>query len=129
MDRLAKIQEVSGGSVEGFEGFDLSTNFDPEAHDAAMETMFNDDFYEADEALAEDEFKSFIYDGDERHFDKPLRFQKEQEAKMKKANKKAKRAADTAEDKRDGGGFDDELASLKPQNAAQAAMLAEAMDE
>jgi protein KRI1 len=53
LGRLQAIQEVSGSAVP-FSEVDLSGDFDPEAFDKRMAEVFNEGFYEQDDAGFED---------------------------------------------------------------------------
>ncbi|KDN51354.1 Krr1-domain-containing protein [Tilletiaria anomala UBC 951] len=45
MEKLKKLKEATGSDAVGFEDLDLEAEFDPSAHDRAMEAAFNDDYY------------------------------------------------------------------------------------
>lgn len=137
LDRLAKIQETSGASVDGFDGLDLSAQFDPAEHDRQMESLFNDDFYAGEEALPEDDMLQVVMEGEQAEFDKPLRFQEELDAKIKKAQKKKQKTAASklAPNTNQSGALSEDAeasADHDPSNSTNAetqAMLDKAMDE
>lgn len=46
LERLRKIEKVSGKSGMGFDHLDLEQDFDPEKHDQTMQTIFGDNLDE-----------------------------------------------------------------------------------
>jgi protein KRI1 len=61
-DKLEKLKELTGNPNVGFTEDDLQGDFDPNAHDQAMNKVFDDDYYENCE---EDEVKPQFNDSDE----------------------------------------------------------------
>ncbi|KAI3487773.1 hypothetical protein L1887_48254 [Cichorium endivia] len=49
VDKLKKLREVTGSSVEDLQGLDLEGDFDPDAHDKAMQKAFGDGYYEGED--------------------------------------------------------------------------------
>lgn len=49
VDKLKKLKEVTGSSAVDLENLDLEGEFDPDAHDKAMEKAFGDQYYEGEE--------------------------------------------------------------------------------
>ncbi|KCV71959.1 hypothetical protein H696_01368 [Fonticula alba] len=69
LEKLQKIQAISGAKVSGFEEIDLEKDFDPEEYDRKMSQMFDENYYdpsnaEGDEAL----FEKPVFDDDETAF-------------------------------------------------------------
>ncbi|PVU96370.1 hypothetical protein BB561_001225 [Smittium simulii] len=46
MKKIEKIKEVTGNSSVGFDSIDLDGDYDPDAYDKQMETIFNEDYYQ-----------------------------------------------------------------------------------
>ncbi|KAI9141564.1 KRI1-like family C-terminal-domain-containing protein [Paraphysoderma sedebokerense] len=55
-EKLKQIQEITGSSVVGLEDIDLDTDFDPDQYDTKMSKIFNDDYYEAEDASVKPNF-------------------------------------------------------------------------
>ncbi|PFH37524.1 zinc finger, zz type domain-containing protein [Besnoitia besnoiti] len=55
LDRIRKIQEMTGHMEVDVSAIDLDADFDPEAHDKEMATMLGDDYEEREEAVEGDE--------------------------------------------------------------------------
>lgn len=48
-EKIEKLKEITGNTDLEFKGEDLESDFDPEAHDKRMQSLFNEDFYEGPE--------------------------------------------------------------------------------
>ncbi|KAJ8924350.1 hypothetical protein NQ315_007146 [Exocentrus adspersus] len=60
-EKLEKLKEIVGDSDIGFADEDIDGDFDPDAHDRRMQTLFNDEYYQG----AEEEQKPVFPDIDE----------------------------------------------------------------
>ncbi|SJX64818.1 related to KRI1-KRRI-Interacting protein 1 [Sporisorium reilianum f. sp. reilianum] len=49
VDKLKKLREVTGSSTVDLDGLDLEGDFDPDAHDKAMQKAFGDQYYEGED--------------------------------------------------------------------------------
>ena len=49
VDKLKKLREVTGSSTMDLDGLDLEGDFDPDAHDKAMQKAFGDQYYEGED--------------------------------------------------------------------------------
>lgn len=49
VDKLKKLREVTGSSAVDLDGLDLEGDFDPDAHDKAMQKAFGDQYYQDDD--------------------------------------------------------------------------------
>lgn len=52
-EKIEKLKEITGNTDIEFKDDDLESDFDPEAHDKRMQSLFNDEFYQG----PEDEYK------------------------------------------------------------------------
>ncbi|SAM84125.1 related to KRI1-KRRI-Interacting protein 1 [Ustilago bromivora] len=89
VDKLKKLREVTGSSAVELENLDLEREFDPDAHDEAMQKAFGDAYYEG-----EDEGEKPVWDDD---------IIQEHEATVGAGGKKSKKAkqSHTGEDGED----------------------------
>ncbi|CDU22265.1 related to KRI1-KRRI-Interacting protein 1 [Sporisorium scitamineum] len=82
VDKLKKLREVTGSSAVDLDSLDLEADFDPDAHDKAMEKAFGDQYYQDDD----DEKPSW---DDDINIDDIIA---EHEANTASSNKKGKKA-------------------------------------
>lgn len=94
VDKLKKLREVTGSSAVELENLDLEGEFDPDAHDEAMQKAFGDAYYEG-----EDEGEKPVWD-DDIEIDDIIQ---EHEATVGAGGKKSKKAkqSHTGEDGED----------------------------
>jgi protein KRI1 len=55
-EKIQKLKEITGNTDIQFKDDDLESDFDPEAHDKRMQSLFNDEFYEGAEEDQKPEF-------------------------------------------------------------------------
>jgi len=60
INKLKQIQEITGNKSVGFEDIDLEGDFNPEEYDKKMEDVFNDDYYNDEDAGIKPEFADDI---------------------------------------------------------------------
>lgn len=60
INKLKQIQEITGNNNVGFDDIDLEGDFDPEKYDKKMEDVFNDDYYNDEDANVKPEFANDI---------------------------------------------------------------------
>jgi len=60
INKLKQIQEITGNKNVGFDDVDLEGDFNPEEYDKKMEDVFNDDYYNDEDANIKPEFADDI---------------------------------------------------------------------
>lgn len=55
-EKIEKLKEITGNTDIGFKDDDIDGDFDPEAHDKRMQSLFNDEFYQQEEGDQKPEF-------------------------------------------------------------------------
>lgn len=55
-EKIQKLKEITGNTDVAFQEDDIEGDFDPEAHDRRMQSLFNDEFYEGPEDDQKPEF-------------------------------------------------------------------------
>lgn len=55
-EKIQKLKEITGNTDVAFEEDDIEGDFDPEAHDKRMQSLFNDEFYAGPEGEQKPEF-------------------------------------------------------------------------
>ncbi|SPO29637.1 related to KRI1 - KRRI-Interacting protein 1 [Ustilago trichophora] len=86
VDKLKKLKEVTGSSAVDLENLDLEGDFDPDAHDKAMEKAFGDQYYDG-----EDDGEKPSWD-DDIDIDDIIAEHEANTASSSKKNKKAKQS-------------------------------------
>lgn len=86
VEKLKKLKEVTGSSAVDLDSLDLEGDFDPDAHDKAMQKAFGDQYYQGEE------------DGDKPSWDDDINIDdiiNEHEANTAGPSKKSKKAKQT----------------------------------
>lgn len=68
-EKMQKLKAVIGDEEMNLEDIDLDEDFDPEAHDKRMQTIFNNEYYEIDEGEEKPEVPSDIEDLQVENYD------------------------------------------------------------
>lgn len=55
-EKIKKLKEITGNTEVTFQDQDFDEDFDPDAHDKRMQTLFNDEFYTGEEGDEKPEF-------------------------------------------------------------------------
>lgn len=55
-EKIQKLKEITGNTDVAFQEEDIDGDFDPDAHDRRMNSLFNDEFYEGTEGDQKPEF-------------------------------------------------------------------------
>ncbi len=101
VDRLKQLRDATGSNAIGFEDLNLDDDFDPAAHDKAMEAAFNDEYYQEEDLQFDADGKPIWDDDGEDEIDVgDIEDEEEEAADVAPAPSKGKRKA--ANDEEDG---------------------------
>ncbi|KAJ1606368.1 zz domain-containing protein [Cryptosporidium canis] len=85
IEKLKKIQEVSGNSRISDEGLDLEAEFDPEKHDKYMEELFDEKYEEEKESLSLSEMLENINEDEGKQPDEDISLKRETKPKVEES--------------------------------------------